>query len=74
MELKKANHGLRMSGTDDEDLLMSQMSAGGATRSMERTAMTCDAKGRILHIVVKILLSLFEKNNQAYRPILAKAV
>ena len=46
----------------------------GATRSMERTAMTCDAKGRILHIVVKILLSLFEKNNQAYRPILAKAV
>ena len=47
---------------------------GGATRSMERTAMTCDAKGRILHIVVKILLSLFEKNNQAYRHILAKAV
>ncbi|EEG32918.1 hypothetical protein NEIFLAOT_02008 [Neisseria flavescens NRL30031/H210] len=41
---------------------------------MERTAMTCDAKGRILHIVVKILLSLFEKTNQAYRPILVKAV
>ena len=46
----------------------------GATRLMERTAMTCDAKGRILHIVVKILLSLFEKTNQAYRFILAKAV
>ncbi|EFC51197.1 hypothetical protein NEISUBOT_05369 [Neisseria subflava NJ9703] len=29
MELKKANHGLRISGTDDEDLLMSQMSAWG---------------------------------------------
>ena len=46
----------------------------GATRLMERTAMTCDAKGRILHIAVKILPSLFEKTNQAYRFILAKAV
>lgn len=46
----------------------------GAIRLMERTAMTCDAKGRILHIAVKILPSLFEKTNQAYRFILAKAV
>ena len=46
----------------------------GATRLMERAAMTCDAKGRILHIAVKILPSLFEKTNQAYRFILAKAV